>query len=108
MKTIRVSMALITVALTALLSCSKSDLTKPQSQSLSSSNSSIIENHICGEPVVYNLIDHLSNTVVGTASISNDESNVFITITPANPDFKIAKAALVLGNLAHVTAATNL
>src|SRR5262249_50542263 len=31
-----------------------------------------------------------------------------VTITPANPDFKIAKAALVIGNLAHVTAATNL
>src|SRR5437868_6287983 len=107
MKTIRMSMALLALSLTALFSCSKSDLIKPQSQSLSSSISSNTEGHICGEPVVYNLID-LSKAVVGTVSISNDESNVFITITPANSDFKIAKAELVLGTLAHVTAATDL
>jgi hypothetical protein len=107
MKTIRISMALIAISLTALFGCSKSDLTKPQAQSLSSTSSSNVEGHICGEPVVYNLIDE-SKAVVGTLSISNDENNVTITITPTSSDFKIAKAALVLGTLQHVTAATNL
>jgi hypothetical protein len=108
MKTIRISMALLALSLTALFSCSKSDLTKPQSQSINSSSSSNVEGRICGEPFVYDLIDHQSLTVVGKLSISNDENNVLITITPTNPDFKISKAALVIGSLAHVTAATDL
>jgi len=108
MKTIRTSMALLAISLTALFSCSKSDLTKPQAQSISSTSSSNVEGRTCGDPFVYDLIDHLSLTVVGKLSISNDENNILITITPTNSDFKISRAALVIGNLAHVTAATDL
>jgi hypothetical protein len=108
MKTIRFTMAILVISLTALVSCSKSDLTAPQRQgSLSASSSSNLDDfRICGDPVVYNLIDH-SKTVLGTISISNDETNLFVTFNITSPDFKLAKAALVIGTLAHVQAGTN-
>jgi hypothetical protein len=106
MKTIRASMALIVIALTAICSCSKTDFSKPQSQNLASSNSND-QVHVCGEPFVYSLIDK-NKTVQGTLSVSNDETNVFITISITGADYKMSKAELVVGDLTHMTAATDL
>src|ERR1051326_7027534 len=104
MKTIRIGMALIAVSFIALLSCNKSDLTKPQTQNFNSSTSSDIE-RVCGEPVVYNLIDK-DKVVQGTLTIGNDETNVYLTFNITG-NYKMLYADLVVGTLAHVTAATN-
>jgi len=109
MKTIRSGIALLAVSLTAFLGCNKTDLTKPrvQPQNLSASTNLSNANSICGEPVVYNLID-IHKVVQGTLTISNDETNVYITFDITKPDFKMSKAELVIGTLAHVTAATDI
>lgn len=107
MKTIRSGMALLAIALTALFSCSKTELTKPQDAlSAGSYNYSVVNEGICGEPVMYNLSD-CNGLQYGTISVSNDETNLFVTFSITNPDYKMQKASLVLGTLQHVTAATN-
>ena len=105
MKSIRTSMALIAITLTAFYSCSKTDFSKPQSESLPSQTVRH-DGSVCGEPVVYCLIDK-NKVVQGTLSISNDETNIFITFNITSTKFKMQKAELVIGDLAHITAATS-
>jgi hypothetical protein len=107
MKTIRIGMALLAITLIAF-SCSKTELNKPQSQALNAgtlSDNSV--NGVCGDPVTYTLIDGY-NAAFGSLSISNDETNLFVTFNSSNSDFKFQKAELVIGTLAHVQAATDL
>jgi hypothetical protein len=108
MKTIRIGLAMLATALIAF-SCSKTELNKPKlpEGSLSSgASSNSVTNGICGEPVIYTL-ENCDHVQFGTLSVSNDESNLNVTFTITNADYKMQKAALVIGTLAHVTAATN-
>jgi len=90
-------------------SCSKTELAKPQlpESAVSSGYShNSVTNDVCGEPVIYNLTD-CNGLQYGTLSVSNDETNLFVTFSISNADYKLQKTSLVLGTLAHVTAATN-
>jgi hypothetical protein len=105
MKTFRFTMALLAISVTAFLGCSKTDLTAPNQSSISSRSSS---NTVAGcDPVTFCLIDN-KKVQQGTVSVSNDATNVYITINVTGADFKLLKAALIIGNLAHVQAGTNL
>jgi hypothetical protein len=105
MKTFRFTMALLAISVTAFLGCSKTDLTAPNQSSISSRSSS---NTVAGcDPVTFCLIDN-KKVQQGTVSVSNDATNVYITINVTGADFKLVKAALIIGNLAHVQAGTNL
>jgi hypothetical protein len=106
MKTIRTGLALLATTLFAF-SCSKTELSKPREQALSAgAYSSNVVNGVCGEPVIYTIGD-CNGLPYGTLSVSNDETNLYVTFSITNPDYKIQKASLVIGTLAHVTAATN-
>ncbi|HNP21058.1 MAG TPA: hypothetical protein PKM63_01510 [Panacibacter sp.] len=110
MKTIRIGMASLAVIATAILGCSKADLTapRPSIETASFASESVAApNAVCGTPVVYNLIDS-KKVPQGTITISNDATNVFVTFTSTNANLKFQKATLVVGDLAHVSAATNL
>ncbi|QEC68281.1 hypothetical protein FRZ67_13590 [Panacibacter ginsenosidivorans] len=106
MKTIRIGVALLAITLIAF-SCSKTELNKPQSQALSAGalNDNSVAG-VCGEPIVYTLSD-CNGLQYGTLSVSNDDVNLFVTFDVTNPDYKIQKSSLVIGTLAHVTAATD-
>jgi len=85
---------------TAFLSCSKRDLTAPKSSSISARSGS--NSVVCGTPESFNLIDKYK-VQLGTVSVSNDATNVFVTINISDPDFKLVKAALIIGTQQHVT-----
>jgi len=108
MKTIRIGLAMLATALIAF-SCSKTELNKPQvpqSELSTGYNSNSVTDGICGEPVIYTL-ENCDHVQFGTLSVSNDETNLFVTFTITNADYKMQKSSLVLGTLAHVTAATD-
>lgn len=106
MKTIRIGMALLATALIAF-SCSKTELNKPQSQALNAATAGEKSvDAVCGDPVVYSLIDGY-NAAHGSLSISNDETNLYVTFSSSDANLKFQKAELVIGTLAHVTAATD-
>lgn len=105
MKTIRTGMALLAIALIAF-SCSKTELSKPQDALSAGAYSVNAVNGLCGEPVVYTIGD-CYGLPYGTLSVSNDETNLFVTFNITNPDYKIQKSSLVIGTLAHVIAATD-
>jgi len=105
MKTIRIGMALLATALIAF-SCSKTELSRPQDALSAGAYSNNAVNGLCGEPVIYTIGD-CYGLQYGTLSVSNDETNLFITFNITNPDYKIQKSSLVIGTLAHVTAATD-
>jgi hypothetical protein len=100
MKTFRFTAALLAVTLTAFLGCSKTDLTSPKQGSISSRQSSNSE-QVCGEPESHDLIDK-SKVVQGNISVSNDATNVYVTINVTAADFKLLKAALIIGSEQHV------
>jgi len=100
MKTFRFTMALLAVTLTTFLGCSKTDLTSPNQGSISSRQSSNI-GQVCGEPQSHDLIDK-SKVVQGNISVSNDATNVYVTINVTAADFKLVKAALIIGTQQHV------
>jgi hypothetical protein len=100
MKTIRYTMALLAISVTAFLSCSKRDLTAPKSSSISARSGS--NSVVCGTPKSFNLIDKYK-VQLGTVSVSNDATNVYITINISDPDFKLVKTALIIGTQQHVT-----
>jgi hypothetical protein len=99
-------MAILAITVAAFLGCSKTDLTAPK-QSFISARSSANTEQVCGTPVSFNLIDK-NKVQSGTLSISNDATNVYVTINVTAADFKLMKAALIIGNLTHVQAGTNL
>jgi hypothetical protein len=105
MKTFRFTMALLAISVTAFLGCSKTDLTAPKQSSISSHSSS---NTVVGcDPVIYCLIDN-KKVQQGTVSVTNDATNVYITINVTGAGFKLLKASLVIGDLTHVQNGTNL
>jgi len=107
MKTFRAGMALLAISLTAFFSCSKTELTNPQQSQNAYSYSNTETGDICGKPVSYCLVD-CNHQQWGTLSVSNDETNLFVTFNITSADYKISKADLVIGTLAHVTAATDI
>src|SRR4030095_304443 len=44
----------------------------------------------------------------GTVTVSNDATNLYVKIDITGAGFKLLKAALIIGDLAHVQAGTNL
>jgi len=100
MKTFRFTAAILAVTMTAFLGCSKTDLTSPKQGSISSRQSSNSE-QVCGEPESHDLIDK-SKVVQGNISVSNDATNVYVTINVTAADFKLLKAALIIGSEQHV------
>jgi hypothetical protein len=105
MKTFRFTMALLAITVTAILGCSKTDLTAPNQSSISSRSSS---NTVAGcDPVIYCLIDN-QKVQQGTVTVSNDATNVYIKIDITAANVKLTKAALIIGDLTHVINGTNL
>ena len=98
-------MALLAIRMTTFLGCSKTELTSPKQSSISSRSSS---NSVTCDPVIYYLIDN-SKVQQGTVTVSNDATNVYIKIDITAADFKLTKAALIIGDLTrNVINGTNL